>query len=278
MVYGLQDVVRLRQMVDDSEADEERKRFDRQKLDGLLGWCEVTTCRRVPLLAYFGDELGKPCGNCDNCLAPPATWDGTEAAQKLLSAVYRTGQRFGAAHVIDVLLGKDTHKIHQYGHGQLSVHGIGAELDAPGWRSVVRQLIVQGYLRADQNRFGALVLTEQSRPLLKGEVDLKLREDRKLKTSKRKRRDSTVALDPADQSLFETLRAHRKAIADRLDIPPYVIFHDATLQQMAELRPATESDLLTINGVGEAKLKRYGKEFLDLINMGSDPAKLPISL
>jgi len=265
MIYGLQDVVRLGQMVDESDAEEARKRHDRQKLDALLGWCEVTECRRRPLLAYFGDELPEPCGNCDNCLSPPKTWDGTEAARKLLSAVYRTGQRFGAAHVVDVLLGKDTDKTRQHGHDQLSVYGIGTELSGPAWRSVVRQLIVQGYLRADQNRYGALVLTEESRPLLKGEIELRLREDRKLKTAKKPRRDTAAVLSSADQSLFEALRKCRKEIADRLDLPPYVIFHDATLQQMAEHRPQSEADLLSISGVGEAKLERYGREFLEVI-------------
>ena len=265
MIYGLQDVVRLRQMVDESEAGEARKRHDRQKLDALLGWCEVTECRRRPMLAYFGDEYPEPCGNCDNCLNPPATWDGTEAARKLLSAVYRTGQRFGAAHVVDVLLGKGSDKIRQHGHDRLSVHGVGAELAGPAWRSVVRQLVVQGYLRADQQRYGALVLTEQSRPLLRGEIELKLREDRKLKTEKKKRRDTAAALAPGDQSLFEALRTRRKEIADELDLPPYVIFHDATLMQMAEHRPATETDLLSISGVGEAKLERYGSDFLAVI-------------
>ena len=265
MIYGLQDVVRLRQMVDDSDADEAHKRHDRQKLDALLGWCEVTDCRRRPLLAYFGDEYPEDCGNCDNCLEPPATWDGTEAAQKLLSTVYRTGQRFGAAHVVDVLLGKDTDKIRQHGHDRLSVYGIGKELAGPAWRSVVRQLIVQGFLSADQRRYGALVLTGQSRPLLKGEIGLELREDRKLRTSKKKRRDTAASLATADQPLFEALRMRRKEIADGLDLPPYVIFHDATLRQMAEYRPKTEADLLSINGVGEAKLERYGKAFLEVI-------------
>ncbi|MEE4161029.1 MAG: RQC domain-containing protein, partial [Woeseiaceae bacterium] len=198
-------------------------------------------------------------------LNPPATWDGTEAARMLLSAVYRTGQRFGAAHVVDVLLGKDTDKIRQNGHDRLSVHGIGKGLAETAWRSVARQLIVQGYLRADQHRYGALVLTEQSRPLLKGEIELKLREDRKLKTEKKKRRDTAATLAPADQPLFEALRTCRKEIADRLDLPPYVIFHDATLREMAEHRPRTEDELLSINGVGESKLERYGKAFLEVI-------------
>ncbi len=265
MVYGLQDVVRLRQMVDDSEAEEDRKRHDREKLDALLGWCEVTSCRRRPLLAYFGDELPADCGNCDNCLDPPATWDGTEAARKLLSAVYRTGQRFGAAHVVDVLLGKTTDKITRFGHDRESVYGIGTELAAPAWRSVVRQLIVEGYLNADQERFGALVLTGKSRPLLRGEIELQLRKDPKLAKERAKRKASVTTLAPADQSLFEALRQRRKELADRLDLPPYVIFHDATLEQMAAHRPATEDELLSINGVGEAKLARYGAAFLEVI-------------
>jgi len=264
MIYGLQDVVQLRHMVDDSEAGEDRKRHDRQKLDALLGWCEVTECRRRPLLAYFGDEHAEDCGNCDNCLNPPATWDGTEAAQKLMSAVFRTGQRFGAAHVVDVLLGKDTDKVRQHGHDRLSVFGIGTERSGPAWRSVVRQLVVQNYLRSDQQRYGALVLTGQSRPLLKGEIELRLREDRKVEV-KKKRRDTAVTLAPADQSMFEALRERRKEISDQLDVPPYVIFHDATLKQMAEHRPMTEAALLSINGVGAAKLARYGKAFLEVI-------------
>ena len=265
MVYGLQDVVRLRQMVDESNADEERKRHDRQKLDALLGWCEVTACRRRPLLAYFGDEYPQDCGNCDNCLTPPASWDGTEAAQKLMSAVYRTGQRFGAAHVVDVLLGKNTDRIRQRGHDKLSVYGIGTELNGPAWRSVIRQLIVQGYLRSDQQRFGALVLTEQSRSVLKGEVALKLREDKRIKAEKKPRRDASTALAPADRSLFEALRERRKQIAEQLELPPYVIFHDSTLMQMAEHRPASATALLSISGVGEVKLERYGKDFLEVI-------------
>ena len=265
MVYGLQDVVRLRQMVDDSEADEERKRYDRQKLDALLGWCEVTDCRRRPLLAYFGDEYPAPCGNCDNCLSPPASWDGTEAAQKLMSTVYRTGQRFGAAYVIDVLLGKDVDRIRQNRHDELPVYGIGTELNGPAWRSVVRQLVVQGYLRSDQRRYGALVLTENSRPVLRGEVELKLREDKRLRTEKKARRDSAAALAPTDRLLFEALRKRRKEIADELDLPPYVIFHDATLMQLAEHRPTTEAAMLGINGIGAVKLERYGKAFLEVI-------------
>ena len=265
MVYGLQDVVRLGQMVDESDADEEHKRNDRQKLDALLGWCEVIECRRRPLLAYFGDEYPEPCGNCDNCLAPPESWDGTEAAQKLMSAVYRTGQRFGAAHVVDVLLGKDTDKVRQHGHDKLSVYGIGTDLSMATWRSVVRQLVVQGYLRSDQRRYGALVLTDKSRAVLRGEITLQLREDKKLTSQKRKRRGPAQSLAPGDQQLFEALRQRRKEIADELDLPPYLVFHDATLMQLAEERPRTQADMLSINGIGKVKMERYGNEFLEII-------------
>ena len=179
MVYGLQDVVRLRQMLEESQADEEYKRYEGYKLDALLGWCEVTGCRRRPLLAYFGDSQDEDCGNCDGCLTPADTWDGAEAAQKFLSAVYRTGQRFGAAHLVDVLLGKETDKVLQHGHDQLSVFGIGKELPSTTWRSVARQLIVAGHLRADAARYGALVLTESSRGVLRGTTPIQFREDPK---------------------------------------------------------------------------------------------------
>src|SRR5690606_15459653 len=233
MVYGVQDVVQLRQIVDGSDADEEHKRRERQKLDALLGWCEVTSCRRRPLLEYFGETAPEACGNCDNCIAPPATWDGTEAARKLLSAVYRTGQRFGAAHVVDVLLGNATDKVRQNRHDRLSVFGIGTELSANAWRSVVRQLVVLGYLRADAERYGALTLTEQSRPLLRGEAKLELREDTKVPSAGRKKARAADTAAPADERLFEALRDCRRRIATEQGVPPYVIFHDATLKAMA---------------------------------------------
>jgi len=258
--------------VDDSEADETHKRYERQKLDALLGWCEVTDCRRRPMLAYFGDSYPNDCGNCDNCLNPPATWDGTEAARKLLSAVYRTGQRFGAAHVVDVLLGKATDKISNNQHDELSVYGIGSELAGPAWRSVIRQLIVQGYLKADQRRYGALVLTGQSRTLLKGEVELQLREDAKLAVSRKKTRRVPTAVAESDRALFGALRQCRKQLADEQNLPAYVIFHDDTLIQMAELRPRSPDELLRVNGVGAAKLKRYGELFLEVIRLADSQA------
>jgi ATP-dependent DNA helicase RecQ len=267
MIYGLQDVVRLRQMADESTAGEEYKRHERQKLDALLGWCEVTSCRRAPLLAYFGEQPAAECGNCDNCQQPPATRDGTEDAQKLLSAVYRTGQRFGAAHVVDVLLGKDTDKIKQHGHAELSVFGIGVSKPAQVWRSAIRQLVVQGLLRVDPERFGALVLTETSRGVLRGEQNLRLRED-PIAPRGRKSKRATVAADiPAvDLELWEQLRECRKTLADEHGVPPYVIFHDSTLRQMLSDRPTNEAGFLNLAGVGQAKLDRYGAAFIAIIS------------
>ena len=266
MIYGLEDVVRLRQRVDASSADEAYKRNERSKLDALLGWCEVTTCRRRPLLAYFGEQREDDCGRCDVCCAPPATRDGTEAAQKLLSAVYRTGQRFGAAHVIDVLLGHATDKVVQHRHDRLSVFGIGHELDARGWRSVVRQLVVRGRLGVEASRFGALVLTPASRPLLRGEERLMLRDDGAIRAAARPAvAGSASALAPADRELFDSLRACRRELAAAQSVPPYVIFHDRTLLSMVERRPRTLHELLGIPGVGQAKLERYGERFLAVL-------------
>ena len=266
MVYGLQDVVRLRQMVDQSEGSDEFKRHERARLDALLGWCEVTGCRRRPLLEYFGDTLDEDCGNCDGCLSPVDTWDGTEAAQKLLSAVYRTGQRFGAGHVIDVLLGKATDKAAQHGHGTLSVFGIGKEHSQQAWRSVVRQLIAGGYLRSDADRYGALVLTPTSRDLLRGEVPIRFREEphhRSVATPRRAKADPQVI--SANPELWEALRACRQSLAAEQGVPPYVIFHDKTLLQMLADTPKTEDELLEISGVGRAKLERYGERILSIL-------------
>jgi ATP-dependent DNA helicase RecQ len=265
MVYGLQDVVRLRQMLDQSDADEDYKRYERIKLDALLGWCEALGCRRRPLLEYFGDELDQDCGNCDGCLEPVETWDGLEAAQKLLSAVYRTGQRFGAAHVVDVLLGKGTEKVLQHGHNELSVFEVGADLPAQTWRSVVRQLIVMGYLRADAERYGALVLTPKSREILRGEKPLELRKD-PTRTKKPKRTTSAPApVGPEDADLWDALRACRRDLADEHGVPAYVIFHDRTLHEMMLYRPRNADELLAINGIGQAKLERYGERFLEVL-------------
>ena len=265
MVYGLQDVVRLRQMLTDSTAGEDYKRYEGYKLDALLGWCEGTGCRRRPLLEYFGDSLLEDCGNCDGCLAPANSWDGTEAARKLLSAVYRSGQRFGAAHLVDVLLGKETDKVLQHGHDQLSVFGIGKDLPSTTWRSVARQLIVAGHLRADAARFGALVLTETSRGVLRGETPLRFREDPKgpVTVTRRPAKERVVAEE--DLELWDALRACRQSFANEHNVPAYVIFHDKTLHEMLAFRPQTAAEMLDISGVGQTKLDRYGDGFLSIL-------------
>jgi ATP-dependent DNA helicase RecQ len=265
MVYGLQDVVRLSQMVDTSQADEARKRNDRSKLDALLGWCEVTNCRRRSLLAYFGDELIEDCGNCDVCLNPPEVFDGTEAAKKILSAVYRTGQRFGAVYVIDVLMGKDSDRVRQNGHDQLGVYGIGAELEQQQWRSILRQLVVLGLLTVDSAGYGALQLSDRSRPLLRGEVDLPLRRDLLVTRKARKAKRKGADIADEDRELFEALRECRKKLADENEVPPYVIFHDSTLMQMAADKPTSDVALLAISGIGQTKLERYGPSFLEVL-------------
>ena len=267
MIYGLQDVVRLGQMVEQSEANEQFKRLERAKLDALLGWCEATTCRRAALLSHFGEEPPAECGNCDICLSPPETFDGTVAAQKLMSCVVRTGQRFGAAHVIDVLLGKETAKARQYRHDGLSTFGIGKDLGARQWRSVLRQLVVGGFVRSDAARFGALMLTPAARPLLRGETKLTLREDA-VGLAKRppvKARNDDFNVSPSDESLWQALRVCRTELAKKADVRPYMIFHDATLKEFARLRPTSLAAMLEIHGVGNAKLERYGQTFLDLI-------------
>jgi ATP-dependent DNA helicase RecQ len=256
--------MQLRQFVAASEADEQHKRRELAKLDALLGWCEVTECRRRPLLEYFGEARSAPCGNCDNCASAPATWDGTEAARKLLSAVYRTGQSFGAAHVIDVLRGEATEKVARHRHERLSVFGIGSDLSVSAWRSLLRQLLVKGYVYVDHARYGALGLTEASRELLRGETALRVREDTKAPAT-RKARAAPSEIAPHDEPLWQALRECRRELAVRLNVPPYVIFHDATLKQMAALRPDDSAALLTIGSVGQAKLARYGEVFLAVI-------------
>jgi ATP-dependent DNA helicase RecQ len=272
MVYGLQDVVRLRQMLDESVAAEDFKRYERYKLDALLGWCEVTGCRRRPLLAYFGDTLVEDCGNCDGCLVPVITWEGTEAAQKLLSAIYRTGQRFGAAYIVDVLLGKATDKIEQNGHDQLSVFGIGKDKASAIWRSVTRQLVVAGHLRADAERYGALVLTDTSRSVLRGETPLQFREDPKLPAAVARRSSKARVVATVDEGLWEALRECRQSLASEHDVPAYVIFHDKTLHEMLQYRPQTEAAMLDISGVGQTKLDRYGWQFLEIIREQAEVA------
>jgi len=275
MVYGLQDVILLGKMIDDSAADDLHKRGERQRLEALLGYCELTTCRRQVLLRYFGDHLEEPCGNCDTCLHPVETFDGTVAAQKVLSCAIRTGQRFGAAYLIDVLLGRTHERIARLRHDRLPVFGVGAEFDAVQWRSVVRQLIARGMLRADREGFGSLQVTDRARPVLRGMERLTLRRDllREPEATRPRARSRKRAAAPGmeqtprpvDEQLFEALRALRSKIAREQGVPAYVIFHDKTLAEMAAHRPATEADLLRISGVGAAKLEHYGARFLEAI-------------
>ncbi|MCW8126301.1 DNA helicase RecQ [Microbulbifer halophilus] len=267
LLYGLEDVVKLGQMAAMSEGSEEHKRAERNRLNAMLGLCEITSCRRRALLRYFAEELGEDCGNCDTCLEPPQTWDGTQAAAKLLSCVYRTGQRFGAAHVIDVLRGSENEKVRKFNHDQVSTYGIGKELSANEWRGVVRQLVVRDYLEVE-GEFQGLRLTQACRPLLRGEESIQLR---KLPAQTRgagaepRRGAPPAEILPADEPLWEALRACRKRIADEQGVPPYVVFHDATLRGMVAARPQTPDQLLAVSGVGDSKLERFGEDFLGVL-------------
>jgi len=287
MAYGLADVVQQRRMIDESEGDETYKRVAGAKLDALLGLCESAACRRVRLLAYFG-EASEPCGNCDNCLAPPRTWDATDAARKALSCIYRSGQRFGVLHLIDVLRGRDTERVRRWRHEQLSVFGVGADLDEATWRSVFRQLVALGFVRVDHEAHGALKLTEASRPVLRGEQAVSLRSDVREKQSAprngRRRgvrdqgrvtgarpgdrgglRSPGDADAAADTALLERLKAWRLAQTKAQSVPAYVILHDATLAEIVRLRPSTTQELALIPGIGAKKLERYGDELVALV-------------
>ena len=267
MVYGLQDVITLKKMQAGSNAPEEIKRIEHHKLDAMLGLCELTSCRRQALLRYFGDEMEKPCGNCDTCLEPPETWDATAAAQKALSCVHRTGQRFGVSYLVDVLLGKVDDRISRFGHDKVSTYGIGSELNQSEWRNLYRQLIARGLLAVDLEGHGGLNLTEESRPVLRGEQSLHLRKfSRKAKAKSRERKTSRFAASEEMNNLWQALRNRRQQLADEKGIPAYMIFHDATLAEMVENRPETLEQLSNISGVGERKLADYGEEFLGVLD------------
>ena len=266
MAYGLQDVIKLRQMLEGSQGSENHKRAERYKLDAMLALCETSECRRKTLLNYFGEEAPKHCGNCDACLNPVETWDGTEAARKAISCAFRTEQRFGVNHLIEVLRGADNEKIRQFQHQNITTWGIGKELSANQWRSVFRQLVALGYLIVDLDGFGALRLAEKCRPLLRGEQTLMLRRDLQEPAEKTKRSRASASISPEDNVLWEALRKLRKELADEQGVPPYVIFHDATLMEIVRFKPCNEHELLAINGVGASKLERYGAAFLNLID------------
>ena len=265
MAYGLQDVIMLRQMMANSQANSKFQRQEQQKLESMLGLCEITSCRRHALLHYFGEDSQDKCGNCDNCLNPPEVWDGSEASQKALSAIYRTGQRFGAAHLIDVLLGKKNPKVEQFGHDKLSTFGIGTDLDNNQWRSVFRQLMARAYIQLNAEGHGGFQLAEKCRPLLRGESTIYLRKEKREKRGARKKDTRDYNLSNQGSALWETLRTHRKTRAEKEGVPPYVIFHDATLMEMIEIQPQTLAELSSINGIGSARLEKYGEEFLNLL-------------
>jgi ATP-dependent DNA helicase RecQ len=272
LAYGLGDLVLLQRMIDNSEAGEERQWLERRKLDALLAYCEATSCRRQLLLSNFGEVYPGPCGNCDNCLQPVESWDATVAAQKALSCVYRSGQRFGAAHLTDVLRGERTARVEQFGHDQLSTFGVGTELDARQWKGVFRQLLALGLLTADGH--GGLRLTPTSREVLKGERTLLLRRDLAPKRGKAARAapgsakatPGAAELAGGDLHVFEALRALRAELAREQNLPAYVIFHDATLREMASRRPRTLAEMARINGVGASKLERYGERMLQAMS------------
>jgi ATP-dependent DNA helicase RecQ len=278
MLYGLQDVITLRQMQESSQADEMHKRIERQKLDAMLGLCELTSCRRQSLLRYFGDELAAPCGSCDNCLEPPQSWDATVAAQKALSCVHRTGQRFGVNYLIDVLHGKESERIKQFGHHQQSTFGIGKELDDNEWRALFRQLIGRGLLAVDMEGHGGLRLTEASRSVLRGDEKLMARKVVKAaRTSRKSKREASRFTASGEQRLWEALRQCRSTLAQEQGIPAYMIFHDATLMEMVAQRPQSLAELSQISGVGERKLEAYGEAFLEVLEAHGDddaPAKV----
>jgi len=262
MMYGLQDVIMLKQMMESSDADEAHKRVERHKLDAMLGFAELTTCRRQSLLKYFGDDLPEPCGNCDTCITPVETWDASVAAQKALSTVHRTGQLFGVTYLTDVLLGKENERILNNGHNKLSVFGIGSELNAKQWRNLFRQLITHNLLNVDVQGHGSLLLTESCRAVLKGETRLHLRKQMlQTKTKTRKAQNKNIA----NNDLWEALRATRKQLSEELGVPPFVIFHDSTLMDMMDRMPQNHDQFAGISGVGVSKLEKYADEFLAVL-------------
>ncbi len=269
MTYGLGDVVNMKQMLENSDASPERQHVERQKLDALLGFCESTACRHQTILHYFGEQHPGNCGQCDNCLTPTDNWDGTQASQMALSCVYRTGQRFGVVHLIDVLLGKLTPKVEQFKHQELSTFGIGKTLSQAQWSSVFRQLVANGHLETDMDAFGGLRLSETARPILRGEVSVWLRQDQEVtkRVSKIERgaRVKEAYAGVADDPLWQALKAKRTELAKEQGVPPYLIFHDSTLLEILNHRPESLTEMGKISGVGQAKLTRYGDAFLQVL-------------
>lgn len=267
MAYGLQDVVMLKQMLQNSEGDERHKRLEHHKLDAMLALCEETRCRRQTLLAYFDEEMPQPCGHCDNCVDGVQTWDATEPARQALSAVYRTGQRYGTGHLIDVLLGRENEKIRSMGHERLAVFGVGKARAEGEWRTLFRQLVARGLADIDIEGYGGLRLNDSCRPLLRGEVSLELRRELKPQTSVKSSSASPASqlVRGEEREQWEALRALRRKLAEEHGVPPYVIFPDSTLLEMLRSQPSTLSEMATVSGVGARKLERYGEAFLEVL-------------
>jgi len=273
MAYGLQDMIFLKQMLANSEGDERHKRVEQHKLDAMLALCEETRCRRQVLLAYFDEELPQPCGHCDNCTDGVQTWDATEPARQALSAIYRSGQRYGVGHLVDILLGRDNEKMRGLGHQHLSVFGVGGALSEGEWRSLFRQLVARGLADVDLEGFGGLRLSDSCRPLLRGEVTLLLRRDLKPQQSAKASGSAARQLVRGDErEQWEALRALRKRLAEEHAVPPYVIFPDATLLEMLRSKPTTMAEMARVSGVGARKLERYGEAFLDVLAGADTPA------
>src|SRR6185312_1896855 len=263
MAYGIADVTNLLRLIEASDIDDRQRRIERQKSEALIGFCETISCRRQALLGYFGEHEHLPCGNCDNCRSPADSWDGTVAAQKALSAVYRTGQRFGAQHLVDVLVGNATERVRSLGHDRLKTFGVGGELNGVGWLSVIRQLVAQGHLLPDPEGHGGLVLGDSAADILRGNTGLRFRAEQP--GSPRRKRPISAAGAPLEaqaEKVWKALRAWRLDEARRQELPPYVIFHDATLIEVARRRPASLDDLADIPGIGRSKLDRYGAAVL----------------
>lgn len=269
MVYGMGDVVSMRQMLDSGEASEERKRLERLKLDALLGYCESTACRHQTILRYFGESHPGACDQCDNCLHPVETWQATQVAQMALSCVFRTGQRFGVGHLIDVLMGKTTPQVERFGHDKVSTFGIGKTLNQAQWSGVYRQLIAAGMLEADMAAYGGLKLTEAARPVLKGEQEVWLRRDaepeKRMSKAERSARAKEAFAGANDDPLWQALKAKRLELAREQGVPPYVIFHDSTLLEIHNRKPQTLDEMGQISGIGQAKLQKYGDAFLQVL-------------
>lgn len=279
MAYGLQDVIFLKQMLNNSEGDERHKRVEQHKLDAMLALCEETRCRRQALLAYFDEDMPQPCGHCDNCIDGVQTWDATEPARQALSAIYRTGQRYGVGHLVDVLLGRDNDKIRAVGHQHLAVFGIGKALNEGEWRSLFRQLVARGLADVDLEGFGGLRLADSCRPLLKGEVSLQLRRDLKPQQSAKASSSAASQLVRGEErSQWEALRALRRKLAEEHGVPPYVIFPDATLLEMLRSKPSTLAEMAQVSGVGARKLQRYGEAFLDVLGAADEAPRAVLDL